>query len=291
MTQRFDYYVPEQQCSEEHSTFCYSLRHRLPTYDFFIYVSYVMMFGAKHININNDTKFYMRKQWPSHETERRRDHYMLPGPPLFGITCALGDEGEARTGSCWMHHLWKAACKRGYGKEIPRMRSILPPGNAKYTVTIRRHFWKTSRNSDETLWRSFARTIGARLIEDHDTQPMSLYDRIALYAGARMNFGVPNGPFSILYLTNYPFMEFCDPSNSEQVRDFARHNFKPGDQLPWLRDNQKLVWQKPALSDLMKAYHEAEERSGDDHGSQGEVGFGSTLPLSQGEALTPQGSE
>ena len=70
---------------------------------------------------------------------------------------------------------------------------------------------------------------------------MHIHDRMALYAGAEMNFGVTNGPMGMLYLTDYPYTVFDCLTNA---KGFASHGIAVGGQIPWANDNQRLVWDK-----------------------------------------------
>jgi hypothetical protein len=115
-------------------------------------------------------------------------------------------------------------------------------------VTIRESFWNQHKNS-QPVWRKFADRIGARVIEDHSRTKIGLHERMALYAGAEMNFGVPNGPFSILWWTDYPMTMLCDPVITGP--DWKRQEVMVGSQVPWLLPNQRLVWAEPTMDSLM----------------------------------------
>jgi hypothetical protein len=104
-------------------------------------------------------------------------------------------------------------CKAGV--EMPRLKSVLPPGKERYTVTLRTTRRWPNRNSRQD-WLTFAAEIGARVIPDYDVEPIHLHERMSLYAGAEMNFFVTNGPVMLCFLSEYPAMGF-DVQNSPMI--------------------------------------------------------------------------
>lgn len=221
----------------------YDLKHRNASFDFFTWVTHVRLLGATGIVFG--VKEVKSGKWDEAEIRRRYESIIKPGADLAGIAWREGDDGiEIGT-----HKLQGILELKRW--DFPRIESKLPPADAKYTVTIRNTGLKTFRNSDEKVWREFARRIGARVIEDWSVKPISLFDRVALYAGARMNFGVVNGPMGLLYFTPYPMMMWdCD------CCEFAwkKHGIRKGEQVPWMLPGQSLVWQKPTLKLLMSAF-------------------------------------
>jgi hypothetical protein len=177
---------------------------------------------------------------------------------LLGIPVRSGEDGDRASGTHLIDRIWRDAQKLTNGL-VPRMQT-LERGNARYTVTLREYFYKPSRNSEMIAWRRFADYIDAAVIEDYDYRPIALLDRMELYAGAEMNFGVPNGPFSILCLTDHPFMEWCDPHNKTVVEDFARHKMAIGDQIPWLNADQRQIWQTPTVDALIAEFEKERAR-------------------------------
>ena len=237
----------------------YDLQYRHPTYDFFTWLVHVKLLGAVEIVFPplETWKFLMRKKWPREETLRRLDNFLYPGAALAGLPWRTGSEGERHLGSHLYIEVWRDMQKLGCG--LPRLRSVLPPGNVRHTVTIRETFYLPYRNSDPDLWRLFGERIGARVIEDTMRQDIGLYERMSLYAGAEMNWGIPNGPLSMLYLTPYPLTEFCDPHKFREC--FSRQHIPLNDQIPWFLPKQKLVWQKPTMDSLMREFERQQEKT------------------------------
>lgn len=220
----------------------YDLRKKSTTYDYFTWQAHVQAMGADEIVFQADeiisTKYGLK------EARKRFENFILPGPALSELKCRLGTDGRDDVGSSMLQELIKLPFRR--------MKSVLPARSERYTITLRQTFRKPERNSDEFIWREFARHIGAYVIEDHSVESISLYERMALYAGAKMNFGVPNGPMALLYLTEYPFMVFSEPATNS--KGFAGHNIKVGDQLPIAMPGQSLVWERPTVKILMREF-------------------------------------
>jgi hypothetical protein len=226
----------------------YDMEHRISTYDYFTWLVHVKMLGATEIVFK--TEPMGRRKWPEAEARKRFENYIKPGPALLDLPSRIGRDGNGKIGSYQLYDL--AADLERLRCELPRLRSVLPPADVKYTVTIRETFHNPHKNSDRDLWLRFGERIGARIIEDHARAPIGLYERISLYAGAKMNFGVPNGPMGMLYFSDYPFRIFCDPVTSK--KSFGGHRIEIGDQVPWLRPNQRLVWEQATMDGLMREF-------------------------------------
>lgn len=225
----------------------YDMSYRISTYDFFVWLVHVRELGANEIIIS--TENLRSKKWPIAETLQRLENYILPGPALAGLPCGLGRQGKD-VGSYSMAALAMLA-----GRSFRRLKSVLPPRNERFTVTMRQTFHNTQKNSDDQIWRTFAREIGARVIEDHSIEPIGLHERMALYAGAEMNFGVPNGPMALLTLSDYPMTMMCDPATT--AKGFAGHGIAVGEQIPYALRHQRLVWEKASMDNLMREFEAA----------------------------------
>jgi hypothetical protein len=63
----------------------------------------------------------------------------------------------------------------------------------------------------------------------------------------------------MLMVTDYPVMMWDCSTNPH---GFASHGIPEGGQIPWARANQRLVWKRPTMKDLMAAVeHEGALRS------------------------------
>ena len=219
----------------------WSLRSREApaTFDFYNWLVIAKKLGAQRIII--DDEVVRTTKFPEAVMRQRIESIIMPGPALAGLPVERGSEGDMRVGSYRMSEMAKLG-------EFDRLKTVLPPKNARYTVTLRNYHHHSYRNSDEKLWRDFAQKIGARVIPDFADEPIHLHERMALYAGAEMNFGVTNGPLWALFVTPYPVVMVDCNVNAPL---WQQHGIMPGTQLPWSLPGQKLVWERPTMDLLM----------------------------------------
>jgi hypothetical protein len=211
------------------------------SFDFFTWLVHVQRLGADEIVF--DTRRFRTTKWDAAEARRRYETIIKPGMALAGMSWREGTDGRA----VGTHHLGDLARLGGFR----RLRSVKPPLAVRYTVTLRRNAHNPHRNSKESIWREFAAEIDALVIDDYAVRPIDLLDRVALYAGAEMNFGVTNGPLALLFLTDYPYMMFDCISNP---KGFAGHGIALRGQVPWAGPDQLLVWEKQKLKFLRRAF-------------------------------------
>jgi hypothetical protein len=220
----------------------YDLKTRITTYDFFTWMLNVQSMGAREIVFKVDEGFNDRK-WSEHESRQRFENYIRPGPDLAGLPSRIGTDGED-VGSHMLQELMQRPFKR--------MRTVFPPAGHRYTVTLRRCYHNKRKNSDQNLWRAFADRIGAHVIPDYDEKPIGLFERMSLYAGAEMNFGVPNGPMALCSMSPYPVTIFADPKVC--AKGFASHGMAVGQQYPYALPGQRIVWERPTMAGLMREF-------------------------------------
>ena len=232
----------------------YRLSKRLPCFDYYYWQAQVQAQGATKIVF--DLTNPKTRKFPLDDVMRRYHSILEPGPALAGLKSRIGtDHGglDAGVGEIFEWHK--------LGKPLPRMRTVKPPVKCDYTVTIRENLAGVrARDSNPDAWYKFAEQIGAVVIEDYYRKPIHLHDRIALYAGARMNFGVCNGPLALLSLTEYPMMMFVNSWKARQSQE--RCGIYDPAKLPWMLDNQHMVWQEDTLDNLMRTF-ETEEKKWD----------------------------
>lgn len=229
----------------------YDLAEDIASFDFFSWLVMVAAKGASEIVFGVDR--VKTTKWPLDVVKRRFESIIAPGPALLGLPSRTGDDGERM-----MHpHMRELVEFVRQGNTFPRLSSVLPPAYVRYTVTLRRDRRIPERNSNEIAWRKFAAEIGALVIEDYEVKPIGLHERMALYAGAEQNFGVPNGPLHLALLSDHPVMMFdCQKS----AGGYAKCGMEFGSQCPWSGPHQRLIWEPDDLQVLRK--HFAEWRNG-----------------------------
>lgn len=246
---------------------CFDFYRRLPTYDYFPWLWHVKLLGATEITFSMGPKLFMRHKWPREETEKRFEHYIKPGTTgLSGLPWRMGEDGNRTIGS----HLYRDILRDITAlpmpvRLVPRFNispKVKPLADARYTVTIRRSRHKPERNSDGEMWREFARRINAFVFEEHDEHPVPFMARMATYAQAKMNFGIPNGPLFILYLTSAPLCMLSDPVTT--AKDWKRQDMQVGEQVPWALPWQRIVWERQSMDALMDAFEWAVKRNDSD---------------------------
>lgn len=224
----------------------YDLSRYIASYNFFEYLLLAQVKGATHVVFNAQNP--KSDKWPIEQVRERFRSILLPGPALAGMTHSMGDTGVdfgSPSGA-----LAVAAWKSG---KMKRLRSVKPAGKERYTVTLRKTPRANGRDSDEVAWRTFADEIGALVIPDYDEAPIHLHDRMALYAGAEMNFFVSNGPGVLCSFTSFPCMIFdthlaAGSLNSDGIKGW-------GAQYPWMGRDQFAIWESANLLNIRKHFY------------------------------------
>jgi len=227
----------------------YDLSRQIASFNFFEWLLLAQAAGAKKIIVG--TQNIKDGKWSRDLVKERAKSIILPGPALAGLPCEVGTFGEnpvPHPPSTALVRFWKA------GRRFRRLRSVKEPNPfVQYTVTLRNTQRANGRNSDEGAWRDFAQEIGAMVIEDYDDNPIHLHDRMALYAGAKMNYFVSNGPAVLCSFTEYPCMIFdCHLARGSLRAD----GIGEGQAYPWMVKDQYSVWE-PATLDNIRRYHRA----------------------------------
>lgn len=209
------------------------------TFDFYYWAVSARSRGATEIVID-DHEVRITK-YPEDVVRKRIETIIIAGMSLIGLPWRIGTEGDL-VGTHWSQFL---------DPDFKRLISPLRPKKVRYTVTLRNIAHSGYRNSDIPLWREFAAHIGAHVIEDAEEHPTPLLERVALYAGAEMNFGVVNGPISLLFLTPYPVTMFDCGANPAGWR---AHEVAKGSQWHWALPQQRLVWAKPTMDRMLASW-------------------------------------
>jgi hypothetical protein len=226
----------------------YDLRHDICSFDFYNVAVIAAARGYRGFVFDGLDNPKCGK-WPKPQVLERFHSIIEPGPAFLRMDCYYGFGGE-RIGHPHLRHL---VARYRLGLDFPRLCSVQAPQLVEYTVTLRQEPRIPERNSNLAAWREFARIIGARVFEDYAVEPIPLHERMAYYAGARMNYGVPNGPLFLNFLSTYPVTLFaCDRCAGA----FGNAGIKFGRQFPWSQSNQRLVWEPDHLPTLLQHFEE-----------------------------------
>lgn len=209
----------------------YNLKESPASFNFIEFLVAATTYGADHVIFDMSEG---AKKFKGLELEERIHSILIPACEIAGVTWEFGKSEGLKPG----HHM--SAVLRAY-KKMGFIKKLVSrtKGKDKYTVTLRHYNRHEERNSTED-WRAFAKDIGARVIEDYYDVPISLEDRFSLYAGAKMNYFVANGPMTLCQFSDYPYTAYINPKGVWETYHKEHGWYKT--QLPWANKNQKIVW-------------------------------------------------
>lgn len=135
------------------------------------------------------------------------------------------------------------------------------------TITLRESFRNKWRDSDIPEWQKFKAYLeshGKRVVMlgDCEIAPLDVEYRMALYAGAEMNYGVSNGPHVLCHLSDSPYITInMNPPNTTgkgytipAIMDW--HKFPIGSQYNFRNDRQMLVYERDTFENILAAHEE-----------------------------------
>lgn len=226
----------------------YDLSRELISFDFYSWLVMARARGATDVVFG--TKTYRKTNWSARECRRRFETIIAKGPTLAGMGASEGDGGDHVTEIALRFKHFVAWSRLN---QIDRLESPAVNGSHEYTVTLRRQAEKPHRNSNDAAWRKFAREIGALVIEDFDDRPIDLLDRMAIYAGARMNYGVVCGPLHVVSLTDYPLTMLKLGANARFAVDSG---IPAGSRMPWLADHHVVLWEDDTYDNIRRCWEQ-----------------------------------
>lgn len=227
----------------------YPLRRKIAGFDFFPWL--VMQKHAGATEIVFDTRQPKTDKWPLDTVMRRFESILLPGPALLGLPCSIGTEGCADLAP---YHQRDFLALSNSGIQWPRLKSVFPPHRVQYTVTLRNTQRSAEKNSNEAAWREFAREIGAQVIPDYEDSAIHLHERMAYYAGAKMNFFVRNGPGILCMLSDYPAMYFGWDGNAGKGAGLPY-----GERYSFMLPQHHLIYEPDDLPVIRKHFYQWRE--------------------------------
>ena len=195
-------------------------------------------YGATHVRVGSSGR--PKAKYDIADTARRLETIVAPLVDAMGMTWGPG-VGGVNPG----HTL--ADARRAWKETGTIGKFQSPRGTAKYTVTIRDYPRYPYRNSDRLVWMPFAEEIGAVVIDDFYKVPIAHDERLALYAGAEMNYFVSNGPAALCIFSDFPYRYFVTDHKDDAVKDGVGP-------FPWATDNQKIFWGHPTLEELRASH-------------------------------------
>lgn len=230
----------------------YDLSERPASFDFVTFLATAITHGA------DEVRFVLGKWKPknySNPVERYRS-IVEPAAKLWGIKVSTGK----REGEHFSHFLHKAvAAYHQYGR-IAKIPVTCEPRDY-ITVTLRKSR-TPERDSKEAEWLKFAKRCRDKVIviRDYDERPLALEDRMQLYAHARQNLMVINGPITLCLHSDAPYIcmrtigdERCMSTSPQFMKQIG---ITPGFQFPWANENQRLFYTDDTCENIEAAYEE-----------------------------------
>lgn len=224
----------------------------------------VRFFGALR---NSTMKAFHKKQI--------LDNVIRPSMPLLGAV----EDNEIATdrvySACYKTIHWAAQ----NGEEVPRYRiGGIERDPKKLSITLREAEYATERNTQIDNWKEFAHrreAEGYKVVFVRDTAkadvPLAgfetlpaasknLIERAKLYESCGMNFGTSNGPMTILWFSDNPFMNFVPleglphygPAKPEWWKQSS--GILPPEQFAWFNADQQIVWKLDNLDNIEEAW-------------------------------------
>lgn len=229
------------------------------------------------------------RHWGEHDaaaTRWRFWHIVVPACQLADATLTIAADREQAerlrpVGPYWWpegaaHHSGPLVEAARRGERIPR---LVPSEAARryvnewvavldrpiVTLTLRQQSTVKDRNSRRSEWAKFAGELRNRyhviaLDDSHVAlsvgrgcfAELDVDLRLALYERAAMNLFSDNGPSVLPWFSGAPFMRFCCAcSDAGSAEHWAKYlALRPGDQLPWARADQRLVYKPDTLEVL-----------------------------------------
>lgn len=222
----------------------YDLAYYIAGFDFYHWLITVKMKGAERVVFGIDNP--REHKWTKSVVLRRFESIIKPGPALAGLEYRVGSGGIPDLAFTSMADFIRFV----YGRDFPRLLAPLPlKYGPQFTITLRNDSRIPEKNSNRKEWEKVADRIGAFVIEDYEDDPIPLHSRMGIYAGAKMNFGVLNGPPHLLSLTPYPVVMFKANANAKAME---KSGILFGTQLPWAYENQSLVWEEDTYDNIMR---------------------------------------
>ena len=219
----------------------YDLSNRPASFDVVTCISTAIALGCKHVRFVYGEGF-KPKNYTLKQAEERWRSIVEPAAALYGLTYSVGERKGVE-----VNHLLREAIKTH--NRTGRIGKIPVACVAKDYVTLTlRKSRNPERDSNETESRKFAQRCDRKVIfvKDNEDSSLSLEDRMKLYAGAYMNIMVINGPATLCFHSNAPYICMrtigCERSGSTSRSSSEANGIYPGFQFPWATERQQLSY-------------------------------------------------
>lgn len=231
----------------------YDLSNRPASYDVVTCIAASIALGIKHVRFVYGQGWKPKNYTLKQAEERWRD-IVEPAPALFGLTASIGE----RKGLEVPHPLRTATEVYNRTGRIGKISVECVPKDY-VTLTLRKSR-NPERDSNEEESRKFARECDRKVIivPDNEDGSLSLHDRMTLYAGAYVNIMVMNGPATLCFHSDAPYIVMrvigCEKSGSTSPASSKANGIYPGFQFPWAGERQKLSYLTDTAENISHEY-------------------------------------
>ena len=217
----------------------YDLSNRPASFDFVTCLATAIAFGCKHV------RFVLNAGWKPKNYERPVNRFLAivePAVALYGMDYSVGERRGIE-----INHMLRAAIETYKHKGCIGKMAYPCEARDYITITLRKSR-NPERDSNEPEWMRFAEICGEKtvIIPDSETEPLPLAKRMMLYAGAKMNFMVMNGPATLCFHSDAPYIVMrtigCEKSGSTSPAFSAQNGITPSFQFPWAHSKQTLSY-------------------------------------------------
>lgn len=236
----------------------YNLANRPATFDIAQFCAVAGAYGVDHVRFVLGA--WKKKNYTIAQAEERFRSIVEPMPALFGMTYSIGEPEGVE-----FDHMISTVI-RAYQKQGTLGHIAYPCEDKGYVTVTLRNSRTPERNTKDDEWKKFAARCDREVIilPDYDDKPLSLRERMALYAGAHLNLMINNGPGALCAYSDAPFISMrtigCERSMSAAPWFMERMGITPGFQFPWSKPNQRLSYLDDTLENIEAEYAAFEER-------------------------------
>lgn len=237
----------------DNETLLWDLRNRPASFDFVTGLATSMALGIKHVRFVHG-QGWKRKDYSEEQAEERWQSIVKPASALFGVSYSIGERFGVE-----VNHMIRAAIETY--KHKGRLGKITAPCVSKGYVTLTLRKSRNSyRDSNEEESRKWAAQCDRKVVilRDNEDSSLSLHDRMKLYAGAFMNIMVINGPATLCFHSDAPYICMrtigCEKSGSTSPTFSENNGITPGFQFPWAKPYQKLSYLTDTAENIEREY-------------------------------------
>lgn len=239
----------------------YDLGRMPTTYDFAVFAV-----AAKTLQYAEIRFIVGMTEWkyPADIGWRRWANICLPICKLADIPFSVGNHllgDELGYGTGVIESIYRKTGK------ISKLQSVFDYEDSGYvTITMRESFRNKWRDSNRPEWAKVGEYLAKRgekvlVLEECERSPMMVEERMAIYAKAKMNLAVGNGPMVLCWLSDAPYLSFQLPEHDlkelESLKaQWGRLGFPVGSQLSFKTPMQEIVWGPDNADLIIRKYEE-----------------------------------